>query len=308
MDSSTALRPSRTTPSTGIFSPGRTRKRSPTARVERELPLRRRLRRCGAPFLAQGQAARGCAPQVCSRALSSSTWPEQHQHGDHRGGFEIDGDRAVHGHAIAAGKSCRRRCRRRAVKPGDTDAHGDQREHVQIARLRAKASRARRRAIRPKARPAWRAAAAPIRALLTDKWWRSESGRPFRGQRPAKSGQAPIQNRRVMSTSSGFGPLSLGRDLRLECHAADRTRARSELTDLRDASGRCRSCLPESTPGWPRCFATQILAGIGSELGVAALRAEKVGRAVMLGGELSGRRGDIPAADRIRRGFSYRAW
>ena len=30
IDSSTALRPSRTAPSTGTFSPGRTRRRSPT--------------------------------------------------------------------------------------------------------------------------------------------------------------------------------------------------------------------------------------------------------------------------------------
>ena len=43
----------------------------------------------------------------------------------------------------------------------------------------------------------------------------------------------PIQNRRVMSASSGFGPAVGGGQLRLERHAADRAAAGSHLPDLR---------------------------------------------------------------------------
>ncbi len=43
----------------------------------------------------------------------------------------------------------------------------------------------------------------------------------------------PIQNRRVMSASSGLGPVVGGRDLRFERHAADRAGAGPDLADLR---------------------------------------------------------------------------
>ena len=75
IDSSSDERPSITSPSTGTFSPGRTRSRSPTATASSETSssvpssLRRR-----AVFGARSSRAR-IAPEVCSRARSSSTWP-----------------------------------------------------------------------------------------------------------------------------------------------------------------------------------------------------------------------------------------
>ena len=74
-DSSTALRPSLSTPSTGTFSPGRTRKRSPATidsiGTSASLP--------SAPTLSAVRGARPSsalmAPLVESRARSSSTWP-----------------------------------------------------------------------------------------------------------------------------------------------------------------------------------------------------------------------------------------
>ena len=75
IDSSTALRPSSTTPSTGTFSPGRTRSRSPTATassgtssslavaVERARRLRREI---------EQRADRAAGPLA---RRSSSTWP-----------------------------------------------------------------------------------------------------------------------------------------------------------------------------------------------------------------------------------------
>ena len=75
IDSSTAERPSISSPSTGTFSPGRTRRRSPTAIASSDtsssLPSAFKRR---AVFGARSSKAR-IAPEVCSRARSSSTWP-----------------------------------------------------------------------------------------------------------------------------------------------------------------------------------------------------------------------------------------
>ncbi len=77
IDSSTALAPSSTTPSTGTFSPGRTRRRSPartfssgTSSSPPSSPSRR------AVGGARSSRARIAAP-VRSRARSSSTWPSR---------------------------------------------------------------------------------------------------------------------------------------------------------------------------------------------------------------------------------------
>ena len=77
IDSSTALRPSKTEPSTGTFSPGRTRRRSPTwtlsSCTSSSVPsgLMRR-----AVLGARSSSAR-IAPLVLSRALSSNTCPRR---------------------------------------------------------------------------------------------------------------------------------------------------------------------------------------------------------------------------------------
>ena len=77
IDSSTVPRPSSTSPSTGIFSPGRTLRRSPTpiasSATSSSAPSARSRR---AVFGARSSSAR-MAPEVCSRALSSSTWPSR---------------------------------------------------------------------------------------------------------------------------------------------------------------------------------------------------------------------------------------
>ncbi|OGF21969.1 MAG: hypothetical protein A2V63_09220 [Candidatus Eisenbacteria bacterium RBG_19FT_COMBO_70_11] len=75
IDSSTALPPSSTTPSTGTFSPGRTRSRSPTATwssgTSSSAPSSRTRR---AVLGASPSSARIAAP-VRLRAESSITWP-----------------------------------------------------------------------------------------------------------------------------------------------------------------------------------------------------------------------------------------
>ncbi len=76
-DSSTEDRPSETVPSTGTFSPGRTRSRSPSRTSSRATSS-------SVPSAAMRRAVRGVrsssalmAPDVCSRARSSRTWPSR---------------------------------------------------------------------------------------------------------------------------------------------------------------------------------------------------------------------------------------
>ncbi len=77
IDSSTVLRPSMTSPSTGTFSPGLTRSRSPTTTAasgtSSSLPSGLTRRQV---FGVRSSSAR-MAPLVCSRALSSSTCPSR---------------------------------------------------------------------------------------------------------------------------------------------------------------------------------------------------------------------------------------
>jgi hypothetical protein len=104
IDSSSEERPSSTTPSTGTFSPGRTRRLSPTDQRARAgtSPRRYRRRRCGARSWAPDRAAPGSRPKSFAGAQFQHL-AEQHQHGDDRRRLEIDRDRAIHPRK-AAGK------------------------------------------------------------------------------------------------------------------------------------------------------------------------------------------------------------
>ena len=62
---------------------------------------------------------------------------------------------------------------------------------------------------------------------------RRRCARPSRARPPGRVSARPIQNRRVMSASSGLGPVSAVAHLGLERHAADRAGAGADLADLR---------------------------------------------------------------------------
>ncbi len=132
IDSSTELRPSSTMPSTGIFSPGRTRSLSPTftcsSGTSYSLPSSRMMR----ASLGERSSSARMALLVRLRARSSRTcpsstrtmiaaaaskytsgWPSMHAHGGWEDLRSDGGDRAV--------------------DVGHADAHGDQREHVRAA-------------------------------------------------------------------------------------------------------------------------------------------------------------------------------
>ena len=126
IDSSTALLPSSTTPSTGTFSPGRTRSRSPgMTDSSGDILLRRRRRgRGGRVFGARSSRAR-IALLVCERARNSSTWPSSTSVDDDRGRLEIERHAAIR--AAERGREDAGRERRdEAVEIGDAGAERDQ--------------------------------------------------------------------------------------------------------------------------------------------------------------------------------------
>src|SRR5215472_1945393 len=127
MDSSTAERPSITSPSTAIFSPGRTRSRSPTAIASSDTSS-------SPPSALKRRAvlgARSSKARIARTQLEHLT--EQHEAGDDGCSLEIDGNRPF-GTVEFRRKHAGQQDRGHAVKPRYADAHGDQREHVQIAR------------------------------------------------------------------------------------------------------------------------------------------------------------------------------
>ena len=121
-----------------------------------------------------------------------------------------------------------------AVGPGDAGAERDQREHVEAAGERANASRARRTASRPTARPASPARAAtscdscrPRTWCEPDRWPPIASSEHRHGQREAD----PEAARHVDELGIG-ARLRAVDDHRLQRHAADRAGARAVLADL----------------------------------------------------------------------------
>ena len=100
-----------------------------------------------------------------------------------------------------------------------------------------------------------------------------------------------------MSTSSGFGPLVGGHLDRLQSHAANRARARTDLADLRmhwagvDRARRHRLRR--------RFIAREILLRIGGELAAAARRAKIVRASAMLGAVLGGMWIDVHPTHRV---------
>src|SRR5438309_1283552 len=130
-DSSTALRPSSTTPSTGTFSPGRTRSRSPTCTCSRHVLL-------GAvgpePACRRGRQAEqrpDRATRLAARAQLEHL-AQQHEDRDDGCGLEVEPD-------LAAVRAERRREEPGRERPDDTvdvrhpGAERDQREHVEAA-------------------------------------------------------------------------------------------------------------------------------------------------------------------------------
>ncbi len=180
---------------------------------------------------------------------------DQHQHGDHRGGFEINRRRA----AVAAegGREyAGREGGGEAVDVGDAGAHGDQREHVEIARDQRLRAAHEKRPARPQHH---RRGEGELDVI-------GDGGRdPMRAEMAAHLDDHHRQREREANPEAPrhVGELGIGAGVgcghfRFERHAADRAGAGAGLADLRDASGRCRSRLRPRA--WVRA-ASNIFAG-----------------------------------------------
>ena len=129
-DSSTLVRPSITVPSTGIFSPGRTRSMSPTrtsaSGTSRSTAPSTRRATAGCNF----SSARS-APPVARARPELEHLADQHQRDDDRRRLEVD----VHPSVAAEGvrEPSREQGGHHAEPVSDTDAEPDQREHVRAA-------------------------------------------------------------------------------------------------------------------------------------------------------------------------------
>ena len=182
-DSSTVDRPSSTVPSTGTASPGRTRSRSPsrtssngTSASEPSAASRR------AVFGVRSSSAL-IAPEVCSRARSSSTCPNNTSTVMTAAGSKYTS--TAPSSRKPSGKIPGHERGHHAEHPGHPGAHRDQREHVQVPGPHRVPARGRRTATRPTAPPASPAPAGstPRPAVTPD--------RPPRRPGPGPSPAAP---------------------------------------------------------------------------------------------------------------------
>ena len=179
-----------TTPSTGIFSPGRTRNRSPTAIASiatssSPVAVMRR-----AVFGASPSSAR-IAPEVRSRARNSSTCPSS---------TSTVMTAAASKYTATAPCMSRKRGRKQlrrqradhAVEPGHAGAHRDQREHVEISGEQRMPAAHEERRTRPQHHRRGKHQRDPVRPwrwhrCIRPRWPPISITNTGNGQRPARS-------------------------------------------------------------------------------------------------------------------------
>ncbi len=289
--SSTALRPSSTTPSTGTFSPGRTRRRSPgttsSSAMSSSRPSSRDHARAFGREIEQGaDRAAGLRAGAQFEHLA-----EQYQGDDDRRRLEIDRHRSVR-HAERGGEYPRQQRRDQAVAIGDAGAERDQREHVEPAVDDRSPAAPEKRPPAPQHGRCRERPAGPRQQRRADQRVERRFGNVLahgdRHQRDRQRHPDPEPPRHVAQL--GVGGLPGSRRHRLERHAADRAAAGPVAHDLR-----MHRAGPLDLTG-PRCFArrgrAQITRRIGVEPLAAPAAAEMVGMSRMLGC------GAVPQPDR----------
>ncbi len=156
---------------------------------------------------------------------------EQHEHGDDRRCLEIDRDCAV-GAAKRRREQAGRQNPDHAVEPRHAGTHGDQREHVQIAREKRLPAAHEERPAAPEHDRRGEHELQPVRPRA-DKHMQIEQVAAHLehddGQREHESDPEPPRHVGKLGVRRRFGGDQLG----LECHAADRARAGADLPDLR---------------------------------------------------------------------------
>ena len=299
IDSSTCERPSSTTPSTGTFSPGRTRRRSPTCTWSSGDVL------LGAVV---AQAARGLRRQAQQRLdrggglrarAQLQQLAEQGERDDHRGRLEVDADAAVL--AERSREQLRRQGGDHAVADTPRPRRCRSASTCSGCGCGSTARSARRTASRPTAPPAW---PAPARSRCARRRTARAGAWPnIASSRTATVSGSVHQKRRLKSRSSGFSSSSSAGHLRLQRHAADRAGARAVAGGSPDASGRCTACPGQRLPARiRRSCRMQVLCGIGDETSCGSPPSRSGSRGLRRSGVVRGGcRIDVHAADRIAR-------
>ncbi len=222
--------------------------------------------------------------------------PDQHEDGDDGCGFEVDGHRAIM-RTQRGWKNVRQESRDDAVSPSDAGADGDEREHVEIARLDRLPSSLEEWPARPQHDRRREGKLQQVGCSRVDQMVQPEEmaahlqNENGRGEHEADPEAA--RHVREFRIGSGVG----GDDVGLERHATNRARTRSDLPDLgvhRAGVNRAfRYGLGGSLSG------TEILRRVGDEFRAAPGAAEIVRVPGVLCAMLGGVRIDVHSADRI---------
>ena len=275
-----ADRPSMVTPSTGILVSGP--HAQPVAdhdRVERNLLVA--AVGADAPGGLGGEVEQRAdgARRLLARAQLEHL-PQQHQHGDDRSGLEIDGNRAV-GAAERGWEKAGKQDRHGAVDPRHPGAHGNEGEHVEIAREEGLPAAHEERPTRPQHHRSREDELQPVRQFRADEHMQvgemaahlEDHDRKRKSEpQPEAPGHVDKLGVRRRCRRDQFG---------LQRHAADRARPRPQLADLRmhwaSVDSALRHRLRRRAVGRSEKFGRVV-----GELGLAPSRAEIVGPPGML--------------------------
>ena len=299
IDSSTVLRPSITTPSTGTLSPGRTRRRSPTCTcIERHLLILAVAADAPCRLWREVQEGANGAAGLLARPQFENL-PEQHQHGDDRGGFVVDRDDAAL--LQACRKQPRREGRGEAVEIGGADAERDQAEHVERAVANRRPAAHEKRPAGPQHHRGGEHELKPHRDLRRDVVVQVEA-REMRShfQDDRRGARARRRSRNAGSCRGARGSARFPRPGRRGSSAMPQIGQEPGPTCANlgmhragvDDAGRSLG----SDAGLPR---RQIFFRIGGELAPASARAEEIGATAVAVAVRGLVRIDLHAADRV---------
>ena len=184
-------------------------------------------RRLGRKAKKRLDRARGLLPGAQFQHLA-----KQHQHGDDGCGFEVDRDRAI-GCAEGRREDLRKQGRDDAVDPGDASAHGDQREHVEIAGLQRLPAAHEERPSRPQHHGRGERELEPVRELLAKQHVKAGQMAAHFERKDGNGERQPDPEPPRHVDQFVIGSALRRRHQRLQRHAANGAGAWSDLTDLR---------------------------------------------------------------------------
>ena len=219
--------------------------------------------------------------------------PEQHQHGDHRGGLEIKRDAAVRV-AKRRRKQSGRESRHQAVDVSNADAHGDEREHIEMTRAERLDAAHKERPAAPQHHGRRQDELHKVRRAVRQRRKAEMPAHLQHCQRQCQRRRNPKASCHVGEFAAVIAAAGFG----LERHAANGACAWPDLADFRMHRAGIDRTLGHRLVPRGGVF-SKIFIWIGGKLAAAAGRAEGVIVAVMAVTVRARRRIDRHAAHRI---------